>query len=184
MSTYDDTNSVSTPSAGATNVAETSVASPSAPSYGGADPNQDPSYLAFLRGMGFNQSQIQSQTAKQKAGLQSQLEAQKPYWAQQITQGVRGVLNNAAGRGTVRGSNRIAGQNQATQNVNKAQADYETGVANQQGALDDNAATQLAQLQQQQAEAQISAQNNVYNNELGNYQNNLQNYYLQQLLGS
>jgi hypothetical protein len=178
METYDDSNSVATPGVG-----PTETTAPSAPSWTSANPNQDPAYLAFLRGAGFNQSQIQAQTAKQKAGLQAQLEAQKPYWAQQIQTGVRNALDNAANRGTTRGSNRIENQNQATTAVNQAQASYETNVANQQAGLDASSATQLAQLQQQQAEQTLQAQNNVYNSQLGQYQSDLQNYYLNQLLG-
>lgn len=157
---------------------------PTAPSFSGSDPNQDPSYLAFLRGAGFSQSQIQAQTAQQNAGLQAQINAQKPYWAQQIQTGVRSALDNAAGRGVAEGSNRIQDQNSATSAVNKAQADYETGIANQIAGNNTSEAGQLAQLQQQQADQALTAQQNVYNSNATNYQSQLENYYAQLLGGA
>lgn len=159
------------------------LAAPSAPSWAGADPNTNPSYQTFLAGAGFNQSQIQAAGSQQSAALQAQLEAQRPYWAQTLQQGVRGALDNAAGRGTVRGSNRIGDQNAVEQNVNQQQAAYEQGIAGQQAGIQSNTANQLAQAQQAQAQQAISAQNDVYNNQLTNYQNELQNYYLNKLLG-
>jgi hypothetical protein len=136
-----------------------------------------------MRSAGFNDAQINANSARQKSQLQAQLEAQRPVWAQTLQQGLSGVLNNAAGRGTVRSSNRLQGQNQVQQNVNKAQAAYEGNIANQLGNIDAQTQASLLDLQRQRAEQQLAAQQNVYQSNLGDYQNSLTNYYLSQLTG-
>jgi hypothetical protein len=155
---------------------------PQAPTYGNADPNQNPSYLAFLRSMGMNESQVKAQVARQQGALQAQLEAQRPVWAQTLTQGLEGVMNNAAGRGTVRSSNRLMNQALTTQGVNRQQAAYEGNIANQQQSLSDQLQSTLLNLQRQKAEQAAQAQQAAYQENVGKYQNDLTNYYLQTLL--
>lgn len=158
------------------------ASAPTAPSWGSSDPTQSPQYLSFLRSAGFSDAQINANSAKQKTQLQAQLEAQRPIWAQTLQQGLSGVLNNSAGRGTVRSSNRLQGQNQVQQNVSRAQAGYEGDIANQIGNIDAQTQASLASLQQQRAEQALSAQQQVYQSNLSDYQNTLTNQYYNKLL--
>lgn len=165
-----------------TGVAGAQPATPAAPSWDSADPYDSPSYRAFLRSAGLDSSQTQAQISRSKSLLGAQLEAQRPVWAQALVQGVRGDLDNAAGRGTVRSSNRIENQNQTQTDIGRQQASYETNIANQLGNLDLQSQQAVQQLQQQQAEQALAAQNSVYQNQATQYQDELSQYYLQQLL--
>lgn len=155
---------------------------PQAPSWEQADPNQNLSYLAFLRGAGMSESQARAGAARQKSQLQAQLEAQRPVWAQNLQQGLSRVLNNAAARGTVRGSNRIQGQNLVQQAIDRQRAAAESQTANQIGDIDLGLQSTLASLANQRAEAALNAQQQVYGQNQQDYQDQLANYYLQQLL--
>lgn len=155
---------------------------PQAPTYGAGDPNKNPSYLAFLRSMGMNEAQVKAQVARQQGALQSQLEAQRPIWAQTLQQSLRGVLNNAAGRGTVRSSNRLMGQTLVQQGVNRQQAAFEGDIAGKQQGLSDQLQSTLLGLQRQKAEQAAAAQQEAYKEQVGQYQNDLTNYYLQTIL--
>lgn len=155
---------------------------PTAPSFGSADVNQNPAYLAFLRGAGMSESTARAQVMRQRNALQAQLEAQRPVWAQTLTQGLEKVANNASARGVGRSSNRIANQNLVQQDVNRQQAAYEGNIANQQQQLSDQLQSTLLDIQRRRAEAAAQAQQEEYQNQLANYSNNLTNYYLQTLL--
>lgn len=155
---------------------------PLAPSFSGADPNQSPAYLAFLRGAGLSEAQIKASIARQKAGLQSQLEAQRPVWAQSLEQALNNVLVNAAGRGTVRSGNRLNNQALAQQDIQGKQAAFEGNIASQQANLQDTLQEKLLELARQREESRLGAQQDVFSQQAKDYQNNLTNYYLQQLI--
>lgn len=155
---------------------------PAAPGIGAADPNQSPAYLAFLRGAGLSEAQARASVARQRAGLQGQLEAQRPIWAQNMEQSLSRVLNNAASRGTVRSGNRLQGQALAQQDVQRQQASFEGNIANQQSGLQDQLQERLLDLARQREEQKLGAQQDVYSSQVKDYQNNLTNFYLQQIL--
>lgn len=157
-------------------------AAPTAPSLNGVDPSQSPTYLAFLRGAGLSEAQMRASVARQRAGLQSQLEAQRPIWAQNLEQSLGRVLTNAAGRGTVRSGNRLKNQDLAQQDVQRQQAAFEGNIASQQAGLQDTLQEKLLDLGRQRSEAGLSATQDVFSDQVSEYQNNLTNYYLQQLI--
>lgn len=174
--------SVPTPRPGAPIEQAPQPAMPAAPSWASADPNQDLSYQAFLRGAGMSEAQARSSAARQKTQLQAQLEAQRPVWAQSLQQGLQGALNNAAARGVNRSSNRIANQNLVEQGVNSQRAQAEANTANQIGNIDLGLQSTLAELANRRAEQNLAAQQRQYVQQQQDYENQLANYYLQQLL--
>lgn len=163
--------------------ANTAAASPPQPQYdfqplaapqlSNMNPYTDLGYNSFLRGMGLNQSQIQSQVARQKEGLSAQLEAQRPVWADALSRGIRNIGGNAEASGVYKSGQRLQNQNEFQVDQSRAQNAYESGIRGQQADLGAQLQAQMQDLARQQAEQELSARQRLSQESLSNQVNPL-----------
>lgn len=132
-----------------------------APDLRSVNPNLDMSFGSFLRGAGLQQAQIGAQTQRHNAYLDQQLADQRPLWADQLRTGLRGISDNAEGRGMFRSGQRLRDQNEFQSNQNQQQLSYENSVRRQQNENSASAQSQLLDLARQRAEAELAARQRV-----------------------
>lgn len=154
-----------------------------APQLSDQNPALDPEYDSFLRGMGLNAAQINANKARQTSALDAQLQAQRPQWADTLTQGLKNIAGNAESNGVYGSGKRLDDQNEFQVGQERAQQNYESGVNNQIGDLNANADSQLLGLAQQNAEQQLAARQRLAQSQMANNSNPVIQNFLQAMLG-
>lgn len=134
-----------------------SVQSRPTPNLQSMNPYTDLGYNSFLRGYGLQQNQINSTVARQKAGLESQLQAQRPAWADALSRGLRNIGGNAEANGVFRSGQRLRDQSEFQVDQSRAQNNYEAGIRGQEGDLQAQSQNQILDLARQRAEQELAA---------------------------
>lgn len=154
----------------------------STPKLADQNPYTDLSYNSFLRGYGLDQQQIQADAARRKAGLQSQIDAQRPVWADRLTEGLKNVGDSAENAGLFRSGQRLQGQAQYQRDQGRQQADFEGGLYGQQQDSAANAQLQLMDLARQRAEQELVARQRLAQQAATNYSDPAFSQILQSML--
>lgn len=117
----------------------------------------DPAYLAFLRQMGVDESQINSTAAYRVGALNRQIDRQAPQWDQQSKLAGEGVDNDYESRGMLNSGKRFIKRAEATTDVDRQRLDWEAGIRDQIGEQYITSAQDIADLRRQAAEQAIAA---------------------------
>lgn len=154
------------------------------PSLSDVNPGKDDlGYRSFLRGMGMSQSQINANVARQNAGLEAQLMAQRPAWQDALTRGVHNIGGNAESNGVYNSGQRLTQQNEFQTDQARAQANFEGGIRGQQADLRVTADSQLLDLARQNAEQELIARQRLAQQQVTNQQNPVFLEFLKSQLG-
>lgn len=159
-----------------------SVQGRSAPDLKSMNPYTDLGYNSFLRGFGLQQNQINSTVARQKAGLEAQLQAQRPAWADSLARGLRNIGGAAEASGVFRSGQRLQNQGEFQVDQSRAQNNYEAGIRGQEGDLQAQAQAQLFDLARQKAEQELSARQRLAADSVQNGTNPMLAEYLNSLI--
>lgn len=125
---------------------------------------------------------INANVNRDKANLESQIQAQRPVWADTLAQGLKQIGNTNEENGVYNSGQRLNQQDQYQVGQSRAQANYENGVRNQEANLVANAQQQLTANAQQNAEQQLAAQQRVAQDQMSS--NPVYGQIMSQLLGS
>ena len=104
----------------------------------------DPSYLAYMRGMGVEEGNINILAGTRADALQRQLNRGLPAYAEQREQAVEGAGDAAESRGMYRSGRRMTEQARVGRESDRARMDFETGIRDQMTELFLNNAMQIA----------------------------------------
>lgn len=133
------------------------------PNYAGAglvvDPGaaQDPSYLAFMRGAGYNEAEIMAELARKQGSLTRQVERAKPRFADETRQAEAGVQSDFATRGLYRSGARMVHQVDAGNVVRRNEQEFLSGVGDQRGDLIADSMKQIAEGRRQAADMALTS---------------------------
>lgn len=118
---------------------------------------QDPAYLAFMRGAGYDESEILANLARRQSQLNAQYTRAQPGYQDQMRQAVAGVQDDFTGRGLGRSGASAVHTIDAANVVRRQQADFNAGIADQRSDLQADSMTQIASLRRQAQEQAITA---------------------------
>ena len=142
------------------------VQAPVAPSQGApAPPAQsaaaDPAYLAYLRGAGVEESEIQNILGTRVGALVRQLGRELPAYADKRDRAVEGAGMAAESRGLFRSGARMTQQNRAGMDVDRERMNFEASIRDQIAELYGTSALDIARLRRDLAEQGITGAQNV-----------------------
>jgi hypothetical protein len=148
----------SAPTSGGT--APAAQTAPYVPSTGAAQGNAmtDPTYQAYLRGMGVDQSEIQNILGTRVGALTRQLGRTLPAYADQKQQALKETGQGYESRGFYRSGNRMDEQARVGREQDRTALDFEAGIRDQIAELYGVSAMDLARLQREQTEQAMAAQ--------------------------
>ena len=125
----------------------------------------DPAYLAYLRSIGVQESELQNVAALRVNSLTRQLGRELPAYAEQRDRAVRQVGESFEDRGVYRSGMRQVRQADAGREVDRARNNFEAGIRDQISGTYATGAADIAALRRQLAEQGItSAQTVAVNN--------------------
>lgn len=128
---------------------------------GSINPYEDPALAQYMRSLGVNQANLQAEVAVRQNRLGLQAAAQAPIFAEQKSNGIRSIGENAEDRGVFNSGRRVSDQTQYGVGVDRAQLAYNTDISNQSADLSRNLATQISGLNQGAAEQKLAAQQSI-----------------------
>lgn len=121
----------------------------------------DPSYLAYLRGIGAEESELGNILGQRQGALVRQLGRQLPAYADQRTEAVEAAGAASEARGLYRSGARMRDQFRAGRDVDRARMDFEAGIRDQLGELSAMNALDIARLRRGLVEEGITGGQNV-----------------------
>lgn len=138
-------------------------AAPAPPSFAPPAPSAsaDPSYLAYLRGVGVEEAGINNVLATRVGALTRQLGRALPAYADKQTRMVENAGNAAESRGMFRSSGRMRDQYRAAADVDRERQDYEAQIRDQIAELYANNALNIARIRQGLTEQGFTGAQNV-----------------------
>lgn len=122
---------------------------------------QDPDYLAFMRGAGYDETEILAELARKKGALGRQIDRAAPRFADQGRQALTNVQNDFTNRGLFRSGARMVNQVDATNEVRRNQIDFNAGVYEQAGDLQAQAQRDIAERRRQAADQALQGRTNA-----------------------
>ena len=120
----------------------------------------DQSYAAYLRGMQFNESQIQSSLQAAQEAAARKIQGQRPTWDQQRTDGAQNI-DSGYERRQNRSGKRLVDLNKQRSAVDNSQLQFETGINEAKGQMERDAAANIASLRRERAEQEIGARDRL-----------------------
>lgn len=146
--------------------AQRPVAAPVAPSQGAPAPAAnsaaaDPAYLAYLRGAGVEEAEIQNVLGTRVGALVRQLGRELPAYADKRERAIEGAGIAAEGRGFFRSGARMTQQNRAGMDVDRERMNFEASIRDQIAELYGTSALDIARLRRDLAEQGITGAQNV-----------------------
>lgn len=125
------------------------------------EPEQDPTYLAFQRALGFDDNDLRSVVAQRKLALARRWQYMLPQLTAQHTSNERGIDNNYLSRGASTSGHRAMDQGDELARhalaIGAGQNDYATGLTD----LDADLARSLATNQRKLAEEGLAARSRL-----------------------
>lgn len=128
---------------------------------GSSRPEEDPTFNAYMRGIGVNESNLSAEIALRNNRLTQQSQQQAPVFAEQLENGTRQIGGNFEDRGSFNSGRRMYDQTQFGADVARNKNMFDTGIQSQRDDLQMQLASQIASNRQGQAEQSINAQRNV-----------------------
>ncbi len=120
----------------------------------------DKNYAAFLRGMQFDESQIQSSLQAAQEAAQRRITAQRDAYDLQRTQGEEGIQRSYEARQN-RSGRRLLDIARNRSQIDRQQTQFETGIGDQTAQLERQAAADIASLRRQRAEQELGARDRL-----------------------
>lgn len=105
---------------------------------------QDPAYLSFMRGAGYDEAEVLANLARQQGQLDRQLQRSAPRFKDQLRQASDAVQTDYTNRGFYRSGARMVGQVDAENDVRRQEGEYRAGITDQQSDLTANAMQAIA----------------------------------------
>lgn len=120
------------------------------------NPAVDPSFLAFLRSQGIEESDIQGEIARRTSQITRGLERRQPVYADQMERGLEQDAHSFEDRGLYRSGARLVAQQRTATDIDRARLEDESGVRDQIANLEQSGAAQVAALRRQTAEQEMN----------------------------
>lgn len=117
----------------------------------------DPAYAAYLRGMQFSESQIQSSLQAAQEAAQRRITQQAGTFDTQRRDSERSVDQSFESRGMFRGGGRLLESAERRAQIDLSQNQFETGVLESSAQAEREAAESIAQLRRDRAEQELAA---------------------------
>ena len=143
--------------------APTSAAAPSVaqPAPAANSASADPAYLAYLRGAGVEEAELQNVLGTRVGALTRQLGRELPAYADKRERAVEGAGNAAESRGFFRSGARMQDQARAGIDVDRERMNFEASIRDEIADLYGTGALDIARLRRDLAEQGITGAQNV-----------------------
>lgn len=128
---------------------------------GSINPYEDPTFGAYMRGLGVSDNNTQAEIALRNNQLTQQQQSQAPSFAEQLTNGERQIGGNFEDRGVFNSGRRVADQTQFAGDVANQKNQFNQGIQGQRDDLQFQLASQIAANQQNGAEKALQSQQNI-----------------------
>lgn len=122
---------------------------------------QDPEYLAFMRGAGYDETEVMAELARKQAGLGRQIDRARPRFADNLRQAQTGVQQDFTNRGLFRSGARMVGEVDQMNDVRRQQLEFESGIRDQQGDLVADSMKQIASGRREAADRALAGRTNA-----------------------
>lgn len=117
---------------------------------------RSPPFLAFLRGLGFDNSQAELEVGRRLSLLQNQQNQLNAAAPEQLKQGLQGVSDQFENTGMLRSSQRLKRQGQVQSGLAQQQFGQSQNIAEQMGDASISLAKQIAMGRRRRAEAELA----------------------------
>lgn len=118
---------------------------------------QDPIYLAFMRGQGYNEAEVLAELARKQGSLTRQVDRATPRFRDEERIAEQGVKNDYTGRGLYRSGRRMTNQVDAGNVVRRNEQEFLSGIGDQRGDLIADSMKQIASGRREAADMALTS---------------------------
>jgi hypothetical protein len=125
------------------------------------NPEEDPAFLAFLRAQGVEESELRSAIATRLGNIQRELARQLPRIGEQEQEAIQRVADAYENRGLYRSGARLVDQARMQREYGYRRSDLERAAMDEQTALAQQLAQQVAAMRRRQAEEDLATRSRL-----------------------